>query len=157
MTTNDPRTSGILARISNEVTCSKASDVLDEFFGESRSEQTDPADPYRAASHAMNDREPRLLGADLLWLDGKEVWFELVMEPLQTGREITLLCRLVADWMLPHPLYIRLDMGDFRLEGVLDARSQTVGWIVGRQDVLDPKSPGRTRRPVKLRVSPTPL
>jgi hypothetical protein len=142
--------------LSTTALCLHASDVLDAYFGESIGER-DAADPYRSATGEASGSHqgPRLLGADVVWLDGREIWFELVMHPLESQREVTLLCQLVANWRLPQPLYARLDMGDRHWIGSVEPEKLVVGWLAQSHDVLDPRNPGRTRRPVTIRVSTT--
>lgn len=96
-----------------------------------------------------------MLDTSLVELDGRLIQFQLVMEPLQTQREITLLCRLVADWDLPQPLFARLDLGDMHWSGPVDPRTRVAGWLAKRRDVLDPKNLRYPRGPLKLRISTT--
>ena len=75
------------------------------------------------------------------------------MEPLQTLREVTLWCRLAANWDLPQPLYARLDLGDMHWIGLVDPCTHVTGWLAKSREVLDPQNPDRVRGPLKLRVT----
>jgi len=151
MNTEHTRETGTSDHTSTMAICLNTTDVLDAYLGES----VERGEPYRPATGgALNGTlGPRLLDADLVWMDGKEIWFELMMQPLLTRCEITLVCCLAADWDLPQPLYARLDLGDVALIGEVDPHTRVIGWLAGSQQVLDPKKPGRTRRPVKFSLS----
>jgi hypothetical protein len=98
---------------------------------------------------------PQVLDTNLVELDGKHIQFQLIMEPLLTQCEITILCRLVADWDLPQPLYARLDLGDMHWIGPIDPDTHVAGWLAKRREVLDPRNPRYPRGPLKLRISTT--
>jgi|GEM_PF-2659833 len=159
MNTEHTREAGTSDHTSMIAICLNTSDVLDTYLGQPVEPAEVPGgvrgDPYRSATGgALNETPgPRLLDADLVWMDGKEIWFELMMQPLLTRREITLVCCLAADWDLPQPLYARLDLGDVALIGEVDPQTRVIGWLARSQQVLDPKNPGRTRRPVKFSLS----